>query len=214
MINFPLFSPQRLNHLHILLRLLRFPRVVLLNNGIRKPGEEVFLRGLYEIRSGNNQYDAAVKVFGRNQSAQSRAYSWFIKHLQWWRCNGFMEESRQEIWNKMTEVTYYTVYIISLITYNLLGVTAFIDNNCLEMAITGAGPLAPRPEAPRYGDETQRSMYNGWKSQHGVKDQTVDGTFLDRCQFDKIIYIFFAKAKFLTVGRIQFRIMILKMFLQ
>ena len=43
------------------------------------------------------------------------------------------------------------------------------------MAITGAGPLAPGPDAPRYGDEVQRSMYNGWKSQHGVKDQTVDG---------------------------------------
>ena len=58
---------------------------------------------------------------------------------------------------------------------DILGVTAFIDNNCLEMAITGAGPLAPGPDAPRYGDEVQRSMYNGWKSQHGVKDQTVDG---------------------------------------
>ena len=58
---------------------------------------------------------------------------------------------------------------------DLLGVAAFIDNNCLEMAITGAGPLAPGPDAPRYGDEVQRSMYNGWKSQHGVKDQTVDG---------------------------------------
>ena len=43
------------------------------------------------------------------------------------------------------------------------------------MAITGAGPLAPGPDAPRYGDEVQRSMYNGWKSQYGVKDQTVDG---------------------------------------
>ena len=83
------------------------------------PGEEVFLRGLYEIRSGDNQYDAAVNVFGRDQSVQSRAYSWFIKHiyenfsnlvtdnLEWWRCNGFMEESRQKIWAKMTEVPYY-----------------------------------------------------------------------------------------------------------
>ena len=35
--------------------------------------------------------------------------------------------------------------------------------------------MAPGSEAPRYGDEVQRSMYNGWKSQHGVKDQTVDG---------------------------------------
>ena len=107
------------HHLHLLLRPLRFPCVVLLNNGIRMPGEKVFLRGLYEIRSGDNQYDAAVNVFGRDQSVQSRAYSWFIKHiyenfsnlvtdnLEWWRCNGFMEESRQKIWAKMTEVPYY-----------------------------------------------------------------------------------------------------------
>ena len=91
-------------------------------------------------------------------------------NLDWWSQNGFMEESRQKIWAKMTEVQ------PELRQYDdLLGVTAFIDNNCLEMAITGAGPLAPGPEAPRYGDEVQRSMYNGWKSQHGVKDQTVDG---------------------------------------
>ena len=56
-----------------------------------------------------------------------------------------------------------------------LGVSCFIDNNCLEMAVTGSGPLAPGPDAPRYGDEVQRSMYNGWKSIHGSKDQTIDG---------------------------------------
>lgn len=43
------------------------------------------------------------------------------------------------------------------------------------MAVTGSGPLAPGPDAPRYGDEVQRSMYNGWKSIHGSKDQTIDG---------------------------------------
>ena len=69
------------HHLHLLLRLLRFPGVVTLDNGHRLRGEEVFLRGLYEIRSGDNQYDAAINVFGRDQSVQSRAYSWFIKHM-------------------------------------------------------------------------------------------------------------------------------------
>ena len=36
------------------------------------------------------------------------------------------------------------------------------------MAVTGSGPLAPGPDAPRYGDKVQRSMYNGWKSIHGI----------------------------------------------
>ena len=103
-------------HLHLLFRLLRFPSDVTLGNGQRLPGEEVFLRGLYEIRSGDNQYDAAINVFGRDQSVQSRAYSWCVKHiyenfkdlvtdnLRWWRDNGFMEESRTKIWEKMTKV--------------------------------------------------------------------------------------------------------------
>ena len=43
------------------------------------------------------------------------------------------------------------------------------------MAITGSGPLGPGSDAPRYGDEVQRAMYNGWKSEHGTKDQTIDG---------------------------------------
>ena len=60
-------------------------------------------------------------------------------------------------------------------TEDPIGVACFIDNNCLEMAVTGSGPLAPGSDAPRYGDEVQRAMYNGWKSIHGSKDQTVDG---------------------------------------
>ena len=116
-------------HLYLLLRLLRFPRIVLLNNGIRMPGEEVLLRGLYEIRSGDNQFDAAVNVFGRDQSVQSRAYTWFVKHiyehfsilvtdnLEWWFRNGFMEESRQKIWTKMTEVS--ACYLVCLSNFLL-----------------------------------------------------------------------------------------------
>ena len=58
---------------------------------------------------------------------------------------------------------------------NLVGVAYFIGNNCLEMAITGSGPLGPGSDAPCYGDEVHRAMYNGWKSEHGTKDQTIYG---------------------------------------
>ena len=94
-------------------RRLRYIGLTSHEQGQRLPGEEVFLRGLYEIRSGDNQYDAAINVFGRDQSVQSRAYRCCVKHiyenlkdlvidnLRWWRDNGFMEESRTKIWEKI-----------------------------------------------------------------------------------------------------------------
>ena len=44
-------------------------------------GEEVFLRGLYELTSGDNQEKNCVNVFGRKYSRQSRACSYFISHI-------------------------------------------------------------------------------------------------------------------------------------
>ena len=104
------------HHLHLLLRLLRFPDVVIFDNRSKMPGEEVFLRGLYELRSGDTQYDCATNLFGREYSAQSRAYTWFIRHihgnfhdlisnnLDWWFRNGFVEQSRKAIWEKIVHV--------------------------------------------------------------------------------------------------------------
>ena len=44
-------------------------------------GEEVFLRGLYELVSGDNQERICLNVFGREYSIQSRAYTFFITHI-------------------------------------------------------------------------------------------------------------------------------------
>ena len=60
---------------------LKFPESAKLDNGCRMPGEEVFLRGLYELVSGEDQYNIATNVFGRDQSQQSRAFSFFIDHI-------------------------------------------------------------------------------------------------------------------------------------
>ena len=101
--------------------------VVTRGNAQRLPGEDVFLRGLYEIRSDDNQYDAAINVFGRDESVQSRAYSWCVKHiyenfkdlgidnLRWWRDNGFMEESRTKILEKMTKVQICSIFQLLII---------------------------------------------------------------------------------------------------
>ena len=59
----------------------RIPDKVTLPNGSTLPGEEVMLRALYELVSGEDQYNIAVNVFGRDQSHQSRVFTWFTNHI-------------------------------------------------------------------------------------------------------------------------------------
>ena len=115
------------DHLHLLLKLLRFPDVISFDNRAKMFGEEVFLRGLYELRSGDTQYDCSTNLFGRDFTAQSRAYGWFVKHiyynfrdlitgnLEWWFRNGFVNESREAIWRKMTAVSHNKINYLYLI---------------------------------------------------------------------------------------------------
>jgi len=58
-----------------------FPERCILSNGINLHGEEIFLRGLYELVSGGNQFNVAENVFGRDQSVQSRSFRYFCDHL-------------------------------------------------------------------------------------------------------------------------------------
>jgi hypothetical protein len=61
--------------------LLKFPEKCILSNRSAMKEEEVFLRGLYELCSGENQEKISAHVFGREFSAQSRAFTYFIKHM-------------------------------------------------------------------------------------------------------------------------------------
>ena len=95
---------------------LRFPAVLKFENRFKMSGKEVFLRGLYELVNGENQYNIAENVFGRDQSQQSRAFNFFIKYLdetfydllsdnlEWWHENGFIEKSRAAIQQKLEDV--------------------------------------------------------------------------------------------------------------
>jgi hypothetical protein len=126
--------------LGILFKLLKFPDVVKFDNRSTMIGEEVFLRGLYELTSADNQEKICVNVFGRECSRQSRAYTYFMTHLydnfkhllcnniEWFYKNHLFEESAVAIGKKMEcdECT------------NL--VFAFIDCNCLQTSVVGGGP--------------------------------------------------------------------------
>ena len=61
-----------------LLQLLRFPVEMVLDNGARMYDEEVFLRGLYELVTGERQQSICDKVFGRVQGDKSRATKAFL----------------------------------------------------------------------------------------------------------------------------------------
>ena len=159
-----------------------------LSNGITMPAEEILLRGLFELRSGDIKYDIA-DVFGRDISAQTRAFGFFIdyvydnyKHLvhnnlRWWYENDFWAKSAAAIEKRMKERYKFA-------TRNL--VSHFIDCNCLETSVVGGGPAEPGANAARWSEEIQKSFYNGWKSINGMKHQTGIRT---RTKFQILIFI-------------------------
>lgn len=168
--------------LHELVVLFKFPEFCILSNGAKMPGEEVMLRGLYELASGENQHKIGQNVFGRDGPAQSRAMAYFIEHifdnfqhlvtdnLPWWFNNGFVEESADAIAEKMLRGDAGGPprgEIGELVAF-------FIDCNCLVTTRVGGGPAESGKNSARWDQKIQRSFYNGWKSHNGLKHQTVD----------------------------------------
>jgi hypothetical protein len=157
---------------------LGLPERCILENGINMPGEEVFLRGLFEMVSADNQERMAANVFGREFSAQSRAFKFFTKtmysnfhhlvhdNLAWFFRNGLTEASAFAIGKKMG---------LDDPSSNL--VSHFIDCNCEPCCVTGGGPAEAGANAMRWDETIQRAFYNGWKSVHGLKHQTINDAF-------------------------------------
>jgi hypothetical protein len=151
-------------------------------NRLRMSGEEVFLRAMYELSSGDNKQNICECLFGREFSAQSRAFTYFIRfmyekyhhlvqnNLQWWYQNGLIEQSYEAIHQKMLEQGFME-------DANFDRVALFIDCNCLQSSVVGGGPAEAGANAARWDEVIQRAFYNGWKSVHGLKHQTVDCAF-------------------------------------
>ena len=64
-----------------LYQLLNFPETITLNDRRTMEFEEVFLRGLFELASGDNQWKISRLVFGGDQPYQSKAFNYFILHV-------------------------------------------------------------------------------------------------------------------------------------
>jgi len=153
---------------------------IVLKNGSVMPGEEVMLRGLYELVTGEFQSSVAINVFGRELSQQSRAFTYFIDHLystfcyllldnlEWFYDEGLLEESRQAVRRKLIELGY------SFEVREKQTIGLFIDCNCLKTCRPGGGPITGGHDGLRYDTLVQQTFYNGWKSSHGLKHQTLD----------------------------------------
>jgi len=159
--------------------LLKIPSICRLCNGCVVHGEELLLRGLYELVSGEDQYNIAENIFGGDQSLQSRIFSYFIdflysrclrlmtNNIEWWLKEGFLLESCHAIQNKLLE---YGLDVRN----RRDGIGLFIDCNCLEISRVAGGPRHDGSDAACWDCNIQRAFYNGWKSIHGLKHQTLD----------------------------------------
>jgi len=140
-----------------LFQLLHFPDIVRFDNRSTMSGEEVFIRGLYEMASGEKKESIAVK-FGRHSSDQCRAFTFFINHiyenfhhlvdnnLQWWFDKGLVEESARLIQDKMG---------LTSGVHNVFAM--FIDCNCLETSRPGGGPMESGANSKRWHPDVQRA---------------------------------------------------------
>jgi len=169
----------RQHHLTELFEGLRFPDVVHFSNRSVLPGEEVFLRGMYELSTGMVQHRIARNIFGSSDSVQSRAFLAFIDHiydhfsnlvldnLDWWYDEGYIRESANafEAWIREEDPTQ---------VYTDFNIGGSIDCNCLETCRVASGPAEDGPGAHRWDVEWQRAFFNAWKAANGLKHQTFD----------------------------------------
>ena len=176
-----LFFNFKKDDLSRLIDLFKFPEYCILENGSKMKGEELFLRGLFELSTGDNQARMCTFLFGREQTQQSRAFKYFIDHmytnykhlvtdsLPWWHRNGFTKASADAIWAKMQSIGYQPTPQ-ELVSLKLAGY--FIDCKCSPTSVVGGGPAEDGVNAARWDVDVNRAFYNGWKSVHGLKHQT------------------------------------------
>lgn len=170
--------------LHTILDLFEFPDYCKLHNNGSMRAEEVFCRGLYELCSGMNQQVMCESVFGREQSQQSFAFKYFINHIffnfgkllkqegfAWWYRNGFLKTSAHAVESKLLALGFPAHFDLPF------NVAYWIDCNCLATDVVGGGPAESGANAIRWDESIQRAFYNGWKSTHGLKHQTVNSAY-------------------------------------
>ena len=134
----------RKEDLQRLLLNLRFPEKCVLENRTTMPGEEVMLRGLFELVSGADQHEI-VPILGRDQTQQSRAFKYFVDHiydnflhlvtdnLAWWYENEYLHMSRDAIGAKFGGNEHFSTF--SFIDCNKLSISIVEPSDILHLKI-------------------------------------------------------------------------------
>ena len=165
----------RNNDLYRLLRNLRIPAYIALSNGSNVGGEEALLSCLRKFASVSTLQDLTY-IFGREWSTWSRVFSWFLLFI----CEKFGDLMFDNLayWEPMF-YKFSEAIRLKLVQYGLhypegeFLVCSFIDDHCFESCRPG-GPNGSGAGQIRAPTLLQRAFYNGWKSMHGLKWQTVD----------------------------------------
>ena len=163
-----------------LLNGLRFSKKCHLENRSTLPGEEVLLRGIYQMVNGTKQFDMAEGVFGRDQSQQSRAFKYFIDYvydnfahlvndnLDWWHRNGYIAASQRAIESRLQNLG------LDVDNAGISGAAYFLGCNSVDYHRTGASPRDCTSNSSLLEDEAQLPFLNRGKSIHGWKFQALD----------------------------------------
>jgi hypothetical protein len=87
--------------------------------------------------------------------------------LAWWILTGFLENSALAIERKVGIPIHREDKRYAM----------FIDCNCQSSCRAGGGPVEDGINSERYSADEQRAFYNGCKSIHGLKHQTLDNAY-------------------------------------
>ncbi len=140
-------------------------------------GDEILLAGLFRLHSPNFFCHSMWRdTFGWLQPRASLAFKLFCEffyenwiylitdNMDYWRPQFPM--FAQAVEEKVNR------YQPGAIPRGTNQVICFIDNTCISTARPGGGPN--HRNGHRWSSLIQRSFYNGWKSIHGIKVQTLD----------------------------------------
>ena len=136
-------------------------------------GDEILLAGLFRLHTPNRLGDASWRsVFGWLQPKASLAVSLFLQfmtanwlylitdNMAFWL--PFLDGFAEAIETKLQEKGFIG-------DGDIIG---FIDDTTLGCCRPGGGPN--HRNGHRWDPAIQRAFYNGWKSMHGLKIQTLD----------------------------------------
>ena len=171
--------PQDLPRLHRALGLEALRGSIRLENGMEFGTEEALLILLYRF-TFPTRYIQLVPIFGRDHTSIGRVFNWMNKYIR--LQHGHLVTNNLGYWKSSLEPFSEAIRLKVLeksggqIHYNSGDylVCGFIDDTVIRICRPGGGPAEEGVNAERYNNLIQQAFFNGYKSCHGIKYQTVE----------------------------------------